>query len=467
MATLVADLVQQTSTSIGTGNFTLVAPIGGFQSFSNVFSTGGIDVFYYCIINQSAAEFEFGTGHMSDAATLVRDTVISASQMGSTNFSAGAKIVTCDIPGENQADLTQQNEWTAQQTFTNSISVDTINGVEDNQPYIFYTGDGIVSIGDINNAYDGMTLEINANANFVYASGDLSVGGNIYPSTNNNTGGGQYQFGPGAWGGQGPATTNIDAATGITYTSESNVLFTFSSDGDQNMSVQVDGCLFLGDSIGYNPQEIDGSYGGFILAQNGIATGGNAFVQETVNANQLNIAAASYFDNGVMTTDGSGNLTIHSLSSCDNGEVYTNGYGTLTAANFQTDFFSGQVDGAAYMQYYGGSGPLHFGDIDTNYDGTYMTIDPTAYTVTFNNTSQGVLLTDTAGDWAINSLGTGNMMFDNNGGTSDGNGNITCAGIKTIDSIWHLGDYTSSNIKSQAGTVLVNIGGVDVLLLTA
>jgi hypothetical protein len=101
MATI-DNLVHETSTSTGTGSLT-IANVFGKQSFNTAFSTGSTDVFYYFISNRSAAEWEVGTGHLSAASTLVRDTVIEGSNGGSlVDFGAGTKDVTCDIVATRQ-----------------------------------------------------------------------------------------------------------------------------------------------------------------------------------------------------------------------------------------------------------------------------------------------------------------------------------------------------------------------------
>ena len=93
------NLVQATSTSTGTGNFTL-ATVDARQSFNTAFGTGGTDVFWYFITHQSADEWEVGTGSLSDATTLVRDTVIDSSTGSAISFSAGTKDVTSAIAYE-------------------------------------------------------------------------------------------------------------------------------------------------------------------------------------------------------------------------------------------------------------------------------------------------------------------------------------------------------------------------------
>lgn len=102
----IADLVHQTSTSTGTGNLTL-SSVNGKQSFATAFGTGvTTNVFWYYISNQGASEWEYGTGHMSDSTTLVRDTVIaSTNSNAAVNFSAGTKDVTNDLPASYQSPL--------------------------------------------------------------------------------------------------------------------------------------------------------------------------------------------------------------------------------------------------------------------------------------------------------------------------------------------------------------------------
>lgn len=100
-----ANLVRESSNSTGTGSFTTAA-VNGYVRFSDstyAFGTGGTNVFWYFISNRSAAEWEIGTGHMSDANTLVRDTVLFSSNANSAvNFTAGTKDVCNDIPANYQ-----------------------------------------------------------------------------------------------------------------------------------------------------------------------------------------------------------------------------------------------------------------------------------------------------------------------------------------------------------------------------
>ena len=76
--TSLANLVHQTTTGAGTGNLTLVS-VPGWRTFNDAFGTGGTDLFRYSARDKATGDYEIGTGHLSDATTLVRDTVIESS----------------------------------------------------------------------------------------------------------------------------------------------------------------------------------------------------------------------------------------------------------------------------------------------------------------------------------------------------------------------------------------------------
>jgi hypothetical protein len=93
MAHVTADRVRDTSTTTGTGAFTVSgsAPTG-YRTFSAVCSTS--DTFWYAIAHQSAAEWEVGLGTYSSSNTVTRTTVLKSSNSNSAvSFSAGTKDV--------------------------------------------------------------------------------------------------------------------------------------------------------------------------------------------------------------------------------------------------------------------------------------------------------------------------------------------------------------------------------------
>jgi hypothetical protein len=96
MALVVNDRVKETSTTTGTGTFTLAGAVTGFETFSSAIGNGNTT--YYAISLQGGAEFEVGLGTVA-AGTLARTTIISSSNSDSAvNFSAGTKDVFCTLP---------------------------------------------------------------------------------------------------------------------------------------------------------------------------------------------------------------------------------------------------------------------------------------------------------------------------------------------------------------------------------
>ena len=101
MAFVLNDRVNQTSTTTGTGTFSLTGTETGFETF--VTGIGNGNSCFYAIANDGTSEFEVGIGTVTDAATdtLSRTTVISSSNSDNlVNFTAGTKTVFCTYPAK-------------------------------------------------------------------------------------------------------------------------------------------------------------------------------------------------------------------------------------------------------------------------------------------------------------------------------------------------------------------------------
>lgn len=102
MAQIIADRVKETSTSTGTGAFTLAGAMTGFKTFSSVCANS--DTVYYAIqgvdgTGSPTAEWEVGLGSWGTGGVLTRTTVYSSSNANAlVNFSAGDKQVWIDAP---------------------------------------------------------------------------------------------------------------------------------------------------------------------------------------------------------------------------------------------------------------------------------------------------------------------------------------------------------------------------------
>ena len=96
MALVINDRVKETSTTTGTGTFTLAGAETGFETFST--AIGNTNTTYYAISLRGGSEFEVGLGTVG-AGTLARTTIISSSNSdNAVDFSAGTKDVFCTLP---------------------------------------------------------------------------------------------------------------------------------------------------------------------------------------------------------------------------------------------------------------------------------------------------------------------------------------------------------------------------------
>ena len=99
MALVIKDRVKETSTTTGTGTFTLAGAATGFQSFAAI---GDGNTTFYTIVLVGGNEWEVGIGtYTSSGTTLSRGTILSSSNSGNAvDFSAGTKDVFVTYPSE-------------------------------------------------------------------------------------------------------------------------------------------------------------------------------------------------------------------------------------------------------------------------------------------------------------------------------------------------------------------------------
>ena len=98
MALVINDRVKETSTTTGTGAFTLDGAQTGFDTFAA--GIGGSNTTYYAIFNPGTNEWEVGLGTLdAGATTLTRTTVLTSSNSdAAVNFTGGTKDVFCTLP---------------------------------------------------------------------------------------------------------------------------------------------------------------------------------------------------------------------------------------------------------------------------------------------------------------------------------------------------------------------------------
>jgi hypothetical protein len=177
MALVLKDRVLESSTSTGTGSFTLTGAQTGYQSFTAI---GNGNTTYYTIQGKNpdgtlTGEWEVGVGTWSTGNTLSRNTVLSNS-LGTTaliNFSAGAKDVFCDYPASKSVNQNADNKvlipYTSGVTNVGSLNVGDATA---------HTDSGVIAAFTASEPlYLYTSLQNTSSANTSYASYAVNDGG--------------------------------------------------------------------------------------------------------------------------------------------------------------------------------------------------------------------------------------------------------------------------------------------------
>ena len=97
MALAIKDRVKETTTTTGTGTYTLAGAVTGFETFGSV--GDGNTTYYVCTDNTN---FEVGIGtYTSSGTTLARTTILQSSNSDSAvNWSSGTRTIFCTYPAD-------------------------------------------------------------------------------------------------------------------------------------------------------------------------------------------------------------------------------------------------------------------------------------------------------------------------------------------------------------------------------
>jgi hypothetical protein len=127
MALILADRVQETTTTTGTGTITLAGAVSGYQSFAII---GNTNTTYYTLL--SGTDWEVGIGTYSTTGpTLARTTILASSNAGAAITLAGTSNVFATYPAERAVTtdgvqtLTNKTMSGEQYSTTNTITAGT------------------------------------------------------------------------------------------------------------------------------------------------------------------------------------------------------------------------------------------------------------------------------------------------------------------------------------------------------
>jgi len=156
MALILQDRVRETTNTTGTGTFTLLGAVTGYQSFSVI---GNGNTCFYACADQGGPNWEVGLGTYS-SGTLARTTVLSSSNSGSlVNFTAGTKDVFVTQPSEKAVYLDGSGNITPSSVGPLTVSSLTDSGLTSGR--VTYAGTGGLLQDSANLTFNGTTLTAN------------------------------------------------------------------------------------------------------------------------------------------------------------------------------------------------------------------------------------------------------------------------------------------------------------------
>jgi hypothetical protein len=156
MALVLKDRVKETTTTTGTGSFSLAGAVTGYDSFGQI---GSGNTTYYAVYLDGGSEWEVGIGTYTAPSTLSRDTILASSNSGSiVTFSAGQKTIWCDYPagkavytdatGSISQTIVNISGITGDISTPDSITFDTTAAENSATAKLFWDdGDGVLSNG--------------------------------------------------------------------------------------------------------------------------------------------------------------------------------------------------------------------------------------------------------------------------------------------------------------------------------
>jgi hypothetical protein len=463
MALVVKDRVRETSTTTGTGTFTLAGALTGFQTFSS--AIGNTNTTYYTITN--GAEWETGIGTVG-AGTLARTTVLESSNAGAAvTFTAGTKDVFCTYPASKSVytdgTLGVASGGTGASSFTagSVVFAGTSGTYTQNNAGFFW--DNTNSRLGIGTAAPVITLDVRsaaasgANADVAYfmnpvnnvlgTATTIKIGASsvttryayIQSLVSSGVNGQSLCFGTNANGATPTEKMRIDDAGNVgigttTTTYKTNIVYSNSAGG-----VAETGLYLRNTSTGNSTQiQLDGNRSFSLMAQGsmGAPAGGFTIQDNTAGASRLSIDSSGNV--GIGTTSPTQKLDIAGTTSSVAGKTTsTTGSSYFTNASTGGNFYSG-IDNSAGSTFGGG---VYFRNIYS--DGAYP------------------LLFWTNGTERMRIHSSGGVSIGNTTDPSAGNLSVTGGTVSLTNGTSNLISYNSNGVAAptfttrSAGTKLV------------
>ena len=420
MALVLKDRVKETTTTTGTGTYTLAGAENGFEAFSSI---GNSNTTYYCCTD--GVDFEVGIGtYTLSGTTLARTTILQSSNSdAAVNWTDGTRIIFCTQPAEKAVFLDSSGNM----PITNNATIGGTLGVTG-----VLTGTSLDISGDVD--IDG-TLEADAVTVNGTALNTVIAGVTVTNATN---------------------SAHVSVADNESTNEENLITFIEDASATGNVGLESDGDFSYNPSTGTvsatvfkgNIDAVDGDFDGTLEAD-AITVGGVALNTVVAGVTVTNATNSSH----VLVTDNESTNEENLITFVEDATSTTGNVGLEMDGNLSYNPSSGTVTATVFKG--------NIDAVDGDFDGTLE-----ADAITIGGTAVGSIFSPIAGGTGIlttGALDTGSIT-SGFGTINNGASAITTTGVGSFGSLDISGDI---DVDGTTNLDVVDIDGAVDMASTA
>ena len=327
MALVLKDRIKETSTTSGTGTYTLAGAETGFEAFSTI---GNGNTTYYCCTDGTDFEIGIGTYTLS-GTTLARTTILQSSNSDSAvNWGSGsARTIFCTYPADKSVFLNASGEMEVSGKITADAGIDIDNFNIDGTTIALSSGDMTIdSAGDIVIDADGANVTIKDNGTSILDIANNSSDVELTVSTADKN----FKI-KGTDGSSGITALDIDMALNGKATFSGDVVVTgdLTVTGDDIvMGTNTAGNILVADGTNFNSTAVGG-----LSEISTVATDDVLLAVDTSGGGLKKITRATLVA-GLATSSGISNI-VEDTSPQLGGDLDMNGQDIVTTSNATID----------------------------------------------------------------------------------------------------------------------------------
>ena len=316
MALLLKDRVKETTTTTGTGPYTLAGAVAGFEAFSEI--GDGNTTYYACT---DGTDFEVGVGtYTASGTTLARTTILQSSNSdAAVNWTAGTRDIFITQPAEKAVFEDASGDVYIYGGAIDGVTLGTNIAVTEAQIDDININDGTI---ESSNSFSGLILKVNGQLIArVQSSNQSLTGGGLYLYQNN-----PYITFEGDTSDVYETNLKVTDPTAnrdITLPDASGTVAVFSTAPTSAITDGTNGQVLTTNGSGTLSFQTVSGGGGTIASQdaNNVDIDGGAIDGVTIGTNSavsdLRVGDFRFFNNNIFGTVNDGNLIINPAGNGD------------------------------------------------------------------------------------------------------------------------------------------------------